>query len=763
MPSESQSLLSPGTPVDLDNCAREPIHLPGRVQANGAVLVVRRSDLRVVQTSANIDALLSGGADAALAASLNDLVGDEAAARLVAAVDEHAHAAVRVDRVQFVNGGPDVDAHCFAPAPGLVGIDLEPAREAPADAGQVVTRVAGWGARLAGATDPETIAAIAAEALRKLTGFDRTWAYRFEADGHGVVVAEQRRDDLDAFLGLHFPESDIPEQARALYLRTGVRVIHDAASTDADLVPLVNPETGEWLDLSGSGLRAVSPIHVRYLLNMGVRSSMSVPLVVDGALWGLLSAHHYDDARHVPLQVRAECELLGVMTSMQLTAATELAKSRRSAEVQKAITTVIDAVGAHDGFADGLIAEQDALLSVAGATGAVVSIAGELHLVGRTPAPTEVERLLTLLAEWTEDELFVTDALGEVDPASASLAEVTSGVLAVPLSRSEGNWIAWLRPENVEEITWANRDKGLVRRDPKGDLELGHRESFERWAEEVRGRSAPWSAVEIDAVRELRSSLGALLIARTERLARLNDELTRSNDELDAFAYAAAHDLREPVRGVEQLADFLLEDHGESVGPEGRAQLETILRLADRMDGLLSALLDYAELGVTALTRTRVHLPTMVAEVEELLAASLTPETTVQVEDVSVDADETGLRQLLLNLIWNAVKYTEGPAQVEIGVRRLSEIPTVPVRRAVLADHDPLVVFVRDQGIGIAPEHHETVFDLFRRLHGKDDFGGGNGAGLALCRRIVERHGGAIWVESTPGIGSTFWFTLAPA
>lgn len=763
MPSEPQSLLSPGTPVDLDNCAREPIHLPGRVQAHGAVLVVRRSDLAVVQTSANIDAIVPGGADAALGASLRDLVGEEAAARLVAAIDEHADAAVRVDRVQLTDGGPEVDAHCFAPAPELVGIDLELAREAPADAGQVVTRVAGWGARLAGATDPEAIVAIAAEALRKLTGFDRTWAYRFEADGHGVVVAEQRRDDLEAFLGLHFPESDIPAQARALYLRTGVRVIHDAASADADLVPLVNPETGEWLDLSGSGLRAVSPIHVRYLLNMGVRSSMSVPLVVDGALWGLLSAHHYDDARHVSLRVRAECELLGVMTSMQLAAATELAKSRRSAEVQKAITTVIDAVGAHDGFAEGLVAEQDALLSVAGAAGAVVSIAGNLHLVGSTPGPDDVAQLVALLAAQTDDELFVTEALGEVDASLAPLAEVTSGVLAVPLSRSQGNWIAWLRPESVEEITWANRDKGLVRRDPKGDLELGHRESFERWAEAVRGRSAPWSTVEIDAVRELRSSLGALLIARTERLARLNDELTRSNDELDAFAYAAAHDLREPVRGVEQLADFLLEDHGDAVGAEGRAQLETILRLADRMDGLLSALLEYAELGVTALTRTRVHLPTMVAEVKELLAASLTPETTVDVEDVSVDGDETGVRQLLLNLIWNAVKYSEGPARVEIGTRRLSEVPTVPVRRAVLADHDPLVVFVRDHGIGIAPEHHETVFDLFRRLHGKDDFGGGNGAGLALCRRIVERHGGAIWVDSTPGNGSTFWFTLAPA
>lgn len=760
VPSEPPSLLPPGEPVDLDNCAREPIHLPGRVQAHGAVIVVRESDLRIVQTSANVVDLLDAAVDDVLGRTLSDLFGAEAAARLVRAATS-AGTAVRVDRVQLIDG-PEIDAHSFSPAPGLVGIDLEHARAPRADAGKVVTRVTRWGAELAAATDPEAIVAIATRALRALTGFDRTWAYRFALDGHGVVIAEARDAGLDPFLGLHFPEGDIPPQARAIYLTSGVRVIHDAASSDAALVPLENPETGAWLDLSGSGLRAVSPIHIRYLLNMGVRSSMSVPLVVDGALWGLLSAHHYAGPRHVPLEVRAECELLGVMTSMQLAAATELARTRRSADVQRAITAVIDAVGAADGFSSGLVAEADALRAIAGAAGVAVAIAGELQLLGETPAAPDVDRLLALLGT-QPDEVFCTDSLGTVEPSLASLTATASGVLAVPLSRSQGNWIVWFRPEHVQEITWGNRDQGLVRRDPHGDLELGHRESFERWAEQVRGRSTPWSPVEIEAVRELRSSLGALLISRTERLARLNDELARSNDELDAFAYAAAHDLREPVRGVEQLADFLLEDHGDAVGPEGRAQLQTILRLADRMDGLLSSLLEYAELGETAWQRTSVHLPTIVAEVEELLAVRLTPETTLQVEDASIDADESGVRQLLLNLVWNAVKYTDGTAHVEIGTRRLSEVAVAPVQRSVVADHDPTVVFVRDQGIGIAPEYHDAVFDLFRRLHGKDEFGGGNGAGLALCRRIVERHGGTIWVESAPGVGSTFWFTLTPA
>ncbi|MBJ7472757.1 MAG: GAF domain-containing protein [Solirubrobacteraceae bacterium] len=762
MSAEPPSFLPPGTPVDLDNCAREPIHLPGGVQSHGAVLVARAADRVIVQTSANIADVLLEPVDAVLGATLDHFLGPDVAARLAGAAQDESGPSVRVDRCETLQGTP-LELHAFCPAPGLIGVDLELAGVHPADAAQIVTRVSGWGAHLAGVTSTEGIVAVAATALRELTGFDRTWAYRFEPDGHGVVVAEDRREDLTSFLGLHFPEGDIPRQARDLYLRSGVRVIHDAASTDAPLVPLENPETGAWLDLSGSGLRAVSPMHVRYLLNMGVRSSMSVPLVVGGKLWGLLSAHHYGAPSRVPFRVRGECELLGVMTSMQLAATTELAQAKARAGLQVAVSRVTEAAAGEDAFIDGLVADPDALLAVCGAAGCIVAISGEQRLVGNVGERATVDRIMAAVKRRTDD-LVVTDGIGFDDPTVDDLAGSVSGIIAFALSRTQGNWIAWVRPETVHEVTWGNRDKSLVRRSPQGDLELGQRESFERWAEEVRGRATPWSPAEVESVRELRSALGSLLIARTERLARLNDELARSNDELDAFAYAAAHDLREPVRGVEQVADFLLEDHGDALGEDGRRQVETILRLSDRMDGLLSSLLTYAELGEAKWTRSRVHLPSIVDDVREMLAASLPPGASIDVDDTWVDADESGLRQLLLNLIWNATKYSSGPPVIRVGTRWLSqaEAGTPRVRRSLVSDHEPIAVFVEDEGIGIAPEHHEHVFALFRRLHAKDEFGGGHGAGLALCRRIVERHGGVMWVESELGQGARFWFTLAP-
>lgn len=752
----------PGEPIDLENCAREPIHLAGAVQAQGAVLVARLSDRVIVQSSANCHAVLGLAPAEVIGRSLDDLFGVDAVDRLEFAAAQPAGPRVRPDLVDL--DGREFDTHAFAPAPALLGIDIEPASAMTPDALAVIARVSRWTAYLQQQQGIDGLLQEAAAALRDLTGFARAWAYRFEPDGHGVIVAEDSAPGLESFLGLHFPESDIPLQARRLYQANGARVIGDTETSDAPLVPLENPETGAPTDLSGSGLRAVSPIHVRYLRNMRVRSSMSVPIIVGGELWGLLSAHAYDEPVHVSIRTRAECEMLGAITSMQLSTVEELSRTRDSLLLGEMVARINEQLAAHDSFAEGLTADADAMLGVCRASGAIVAIGGEVATVGVVPEPRDLEVLLATLAA-QPDDLVMTHHVAAMAPHLDRLADIASGIIAFPLSRSRGNWVIWLRPEQVHEVTWGNRDHELVRRDPSGAMELGHRESFERWVEQVHQQAVPWTVAEIDAVNGLRTALGTLLIARTERLARLNDELARSNDELDAFAYAAAHDLREPVRGIEQFADFLLEDAGEQIGEAGREHVQTILRLTHRMDGLLSTLLEYAQIGESAWTRTAVHLPTLVEEVRELLATRIPPDVRVHVDDLTVHADEAGLRQLLLNLIWNAVKYAPGKHDIHVGGRWLSEAEDgLPrARRSLLGDRDPVALFVRDEGIGIAPEHHDEVFELFRRLHPRDAFGGGCGAGLTLARRIVERHGGVIWIDSALGEGSTVNFTLESA
>ena len=608
----------------------------------------------------------------------------------------------------------------------------------------------------------------AAHAVRALTGFDRVWAYRFEADDHGVVVAEDRDERLESFLGLHYPASDIPVQARALFMRNGVRVIPDAQAAPVSLEPELDPETGAWLDMSDGALRAVSPMHLRYLGNMGVRASMSIALTVRGRLWGLLSAHHYAGPRTVPAAMRAACELIGLMTSLQLDAKRDLEHARASLELERSVARLMEAVAVAPTIVQGLTADPPALLGACAADGAIVAIGGRLELVGATPGDADARRILRALEHEGFDAVVALDSLGERDPGLAPLAATAAGALALPLSREHGNWIVWLRGEQLREVTWGHRDKALLSRDAAGELELGPRESFERWAETVQGHSRPWDAPELEAARSLRTSVGALILARAEELERLNVQLAKSNAELDTFAFAAAHDLQEPLRGIHNYALFLEEDYGDVLDAEARERLTTIMRLVQRSSALIASLLDYARVGRVDLELEDLDLAVVVGDVRELLHGRLTERgARIDVTPAPVRADRDRLGELLANLIANAVKYTPGDAPVvEVGTCAVREAGDVPgrIQRALGVGYPaPTVYFVRDHGIGIAPEHHEAIFALFRRLHGREDYGGGAGAGLTLARRIVERHGGMIWVESAPEQGTTMFFTLEPA
>lgn len=758
-----QAFLEPGTPVTIDNCEREPIHLPGAVQPHGAVLVADADQRIVNQVSANVGDFFPAGVDAVIGRSLDELLGVQAADGFALAPEAVGDGPIRPSRL-ILPSGQMVDAHSFRPAVGLIAVEIEPVANTLVDEPGSLTRVTRWSAALQAQPTTEAIAAVAARAMRELTGFHRVWAYRFEDDDHGVVIAEDCEPHLDRFLGLHFPESDIPRQARALYLQNPVRTIPDVAAIDAPLVPARNPSTDDWLDLSAGTLRAVSPMHVRYLANMGVGASMSVSLVVGGRLWGLLSAHHYGAPRRVPAVVRGECELLGIVVAMQLATGSELDRTRRGLEAQRSATRVLDAVAAADSLAAGLVAGRDDLLGLCDATGAIISVGGRRQLIGSTPAAAGAVRILEAVAG-AGDALAVTDSLAQRHPALADLAEEASGAIAAQLASAPDDWIVWLRPESTREVTWGNRDKELVRREPGGELQLGQRESFERWVELVHGRSRPWHAAEIETVAGFRESLGALLVARRAQHAKTDAVLAAAQAEQDAFATAAAHDLREPVRGIEQFADFFLEDYATVLDDGAKAQVQTIMRLAGRMDSLLSSLMDYAHVADVPAERGRVYLPTVVAEVRELLAGRVSGDLQLDVQPAWVDGDQHGVRQLLFNLIWNAIKYSDGPPRIRVGTTTLAaaERGTERAPRTTARVPGPVVVAVRDEGIGIAPEHHEAIFEIFRRLHLDDEYGGGSGAGLALCKRIVARHGGTIWVDSTPGAGSTFYFTLAPA
>ena len=265
------------------------------------------------------------------------------------------------------------------------------------------------------------------------------------------------------------------------------------------------------------------------------------------------------------------------------------------------------------------------------------------------------------------------------------------------------------------------------------------------------GAVREWTGAVTDIDDRVRASQA--LVAYSRELERVNAELKRSNRDLDDFAYISSHDLKEPLRGIHNYAEFVLEDHGVTLDEDGRGKLQTIIRLSRRMTGQLDALLHYSRVGRGDLAFGAVDLDQVLHEVTDSLR--------VAIEESAVDiripeplpemrCERALIGEVFHNLITNAIKYNDKESRwVEITWR--------------VGEGNQPQFCVRDNGIGIDACHHDAVFRIFRRLHGRDEFGTGTGAGLTIVKKIVERHGGRIWLESLVGEGTRFYFVLGDA
>ena len=732
----SGALYPPQDEVNLTNCDREPIHIPGSIQPHGVLLVLDDGG-RVVQASRNTEEMLGVAARDLIGKPLESLLDSEGVAALERALTDESDKYASPDYLR-------IGEQTFRAIPHRSGggrtLELEPLS---GDAVNIYPDLRRATQTLQRASHQLELSQIIAEEVRRLTGFDRVMVYRFDADWHGEVVAEAKAEGAHGFLGLHFPATDIPVQARDLYTRNWVRHIADVNYEAVPLEPLLNPLSGEPLDMAYAFLRSVSPIHIRYLKNMGVGASLSVSLIKEGKLWGLIACHH-ETARHVPYETLMACEFLGQVFSMQLATKVDSDSFAQQLGVKTALTRCIERVAGGEDAAHDLSECGADLLALADAAGAAVVWADDIHLLGITPTKGEVVALCAWLQD-VDTQLFQTSALGETFPPAQSYAGEASGLLAVSVSKARELYVLWFRPAVSRTVTWG----GEPGKNVSEDGELLPRSSFAAWQEEVEGTSLPWQAHVLEAADELRDTLLSAVFRHADKLARLNDELERSNAELDAFAYIASHDLKEPLRGIHNYSSFLLEDYGNVLDDEGVEQLNTLVRLSRRMEDLINSLLHFSRVGRVDLALRETDLNTVVEDVRQLLSARLdSAGAKLTVHPLpTVVCDSVRVSEVLNNLISNALKYSEDAPNIEVGVR---------------AEDAPPVFYVRDNGIGISPEHQAAVFRLFKRLHGRETYGGGTGIGLTIVKKVVERHGGRLWLESVPGQGTTFYFTLAP-
>lgn len=724
-----------GPPITTDNCEREPIQIPGSIQPHGALLTADAQTYEVLQASANIQAFLGRPPAALQRRPLNGLLPEGVLEPLLAALPEGSpdHLQYRAT-LPLLGSLNTLTAHR---AGNLLVLEFE-ASEGQDPVGPQGLRNAVFA--LESAPSLARLTQTAADVVRGLTGFDRVMVYRFAEDASGEVVAEARREDLTPFLGHRFPESDIPAQARALYVRHLLRLTADTEAVPSPLEPRLNPQTGQPTPLGGAVLRATSPMHLQYLRNMGVASSLSVSIVVDEQLWGLIACHH-ETPLVVPPETRTALEYLGRLLNLQVQLKARADTDAFRARIQQQHAQIIEAtahsVAPLDTFADERL-ELEALMR---ATGVIVFFEGRWQARGRTPAPHQVEALLAWLR--TQDgTLFQTDSLRDHCPEAERWTDTASGLLAISVGQGWAEGIIWLRPAITSAVAWG----GATPEQAKDAL--GPRRSFETYVQTVRGRAQPWHAGELQEAHDLQLALTIALGARLSVMRDLNAALERSNAEWRQYAFVIAHDMQEPVRLISQFVELFHLRYRSQVDANGEQIIQFLMTETARLRSLTHDLHRYtALLSAPPLTRKAVDLGAVLQQVLGTLS------TEIKATDANVSvaehlptllADPVTLRDLLLQLIHNALVFAGPAPQVRIEAVRVSAGWNITVR---------------DQGVGIAPEYREKVFGLFQRL-GRRDESPGNGIGLTLSRKIAEHHGGTLHLTSTPGHGSVLTFHL---
>ena len=515
--------------TDITNCDREPIHIPGAILPHGVLLVLDSETLEVLQAAGDVPGLLGTSLNALLGKTVEGVLNPAQTAQLRRLSAEQALVTPRhlLDPALRVQADRPLDASLHRCGDTLVlefeAADIED-RFAADPLAAVQDMVEGFDA----APSLQALCHMAAERVREVAVYDRVLVYQFMQDGSGWVIAESCQPHLEPFLDLHYPAADIPQQARALYLKNWLRLITQVNYDPAPLTPSLNPRTGLALDMSHAILRDVSPIHREYLRNMGIDASMSISIVHGDTLWGLIACHHYSP-RRLPRHLRAVCELFGSMFSMQL----EVREKAQQFELRLASRTVLqnlmlNLAGADD-YAAGLTQQSPNLLDyihggsdIAGENrgGVAVCVSGHLTFLGITPGRAQIEQLVT----WLDSQMphstgiYATDRLGDVWAPAQTFAASASGLLVISVSPDLSDYIMWFRPEFVALVKWAGHAGKEVVSGPFGDR-LTPRKSFEVWRETVVGRSMPWAAADTQAAFDLRLSLLHVVLRRINAAA----------------------------------------------------------------------------------------------------------------------------------------------------------------------------------------------------------------------------------------------------
>lgn len=623
-------------PLDITNCDREPIHVPAKIQAFGLLIAVS-TDWLISRVSANVSDYFAQDAQELLGKPLTSLLCREAehALRNLAAKLRGDDAIERQFNLALMTGSPLFDVAVHFSGRSLV-IEAEPASVDPEDAALLVRTMAVQFDKI---SELAEFLREGARQIRAVTGFDRVMVYRFDTVGSGEVMAEALRSGVDSFLGLNYPASDIPAQARLLYLRSVFRIIADVDAEPVPTIPAMDLN-GQMLDQSISVLRAVSPIHIEYLRNMGVRASLSISIIVNGALWGLFACHHYSP-RLPSFAQRSAAELFGRMFSMMLESRErQIARDYELKGRQVADQLMTSAAG------DGSRLKNagwlgDVIFSAIPADGVGVAIDGEIVLTGSTPNAQQFNAIVARLNHVSASQVFATEHIAEHMPEAEEFAGEAAGMLAIPLSRSPRDYVVLFRVERLRSVRWAGNPEKHIEFGPNGPR-LTPRKSFESWSELVRGKSLPFTTAELGVAEILRVALLEIVLQLSDAASHERDRAREHQELLIAELNHRVRNILALIRGlISQTRDSALSAEAFVVTLDDRVQA-----LARAHDQLTAERWGPARLIDLILTETQAYLGAQRDRIE------------LDGPNILIDPTAfTALALVIHELVTNAAKY----------------------------------------------------------------------------------------------------------
>lgn len=730
--NQDPPLLSPDVPVNLLNCDLEPIHIPSFIQPHGLLLAARNTDLKVVYTSANSSHYLDLSPSVVLQHTLVELMGADAVASIQGALRQEQYLPNNVLVLKFSRDGAasfDVVAHHSG---DFLCVELESTSD-DTRPDSLPTQMEGAIRELGRPKTVQGICDVLAPLVRELTGYDRVMVYQFDRDENGVVVAEDKDSAMEPFLGLHYPATDIPRQARKLYLAQRVRTIIDVGYEPVPLVADREHCVKEPLDMTYCALRSVSPIHIEYLQNMGVGATLAVSLIHENKLWGMLICHHRT-RKHVPPAIRSFCDLLGQTASLLIGVTQRAQESQQRLVRKNLLETLHNSIEADASIWTALQRNGKDVLALVEADGVLVKLGEETELIGRTPPVGECIELMSSLLAQSREKVSSTDKCGALSTVFIPLAPLASGALVAPL-REPGDGIMWVRGQVTETVHWAGEPANAKGVAEDGAIRLSPRKSFAAWQEVQRDRSAPWCSLDEEAAQGLQR-----IISDRSFVDQLSLEKLLREKRIEALSHMAgglAHEINNPLAIIHGTASNLQEaSRGDSplAASEVRQASRTIVETTDRAMSILRGLKGFA--------REAAHDPMEWASILEIAEQSIELQQArfeshdirlqlVAEEDLPlVLCREVQVGQILTNLLNNAFDaITQHSCQ-----ERWTTVTALACDHLVQID-------VVDSGPGIDDVSRANLMQPFFSTKTR---GLGMGIGLSLSRAIAQDHGGTL-------------------